>query len=169
MFLSPSGNKIAFLGSRGYVHLADGKSKQWMFDMKMNSSARTGCFLDDNYCITSGFDAEIYLWDLRYNNGKCVTKFANEDGTPTTSLAAYIPNSDYDAFKLPNTYLSVGAASGVVTIYKTTDIINGKFESMKSVMNLTTKVTSAHFHPSGQILATASKEVSKSISFKQDC
>lgn len=162
--MSPNGSRIAFLGSKGYVHIADGNSKQWMADLKMNSSARSGCFLDDNYCVTAGFDAEMYLWDLRYNNGKCISRFTNEDGTPVTSLAAYSPSPDYSSYCLPSSILCAGGSSGVATIYNDKASVEPPtskyhFSSTKSIMNLTTKITTSHFHPSGQMLAVGSKEV----------
>lgn len=164
MLVSPNGRRIAFLGSKGYVHIADGISKQWIADVKMNSSARSGCFLDDNYCVTAGFDAEMYLWDLRYNNGKCVSRFTNDDGTPITSLCAYSPPSDYSSYCLPTNAVCAGGSSGVATIYNDQSTTGQRaahfnFSPTKSIMNLTTKITTSHFHPSGQLLAVGSKEV----------
>lgn len=192
MSMSPFGTKFAFLGAEGYVHIADSHSKQWICDLKMNTTSRSATFLDETYCMTSGFDGDVYIWDTRYA-GRCVNKFHHEDGTATSSLATYIaPELSYHAalyqsqankwpsfFHVPSCFLSIGTMSGVASIFE--GLVNGQEASyynfnggsvngavvhnntpkpLKSVMNLTTKISTSAFHPSGQILAIASREVS---------
>jgi U3 small nucleolar RNA-associated protein 18 len=191
MEVSPLGSKLAFLGTEGYVHIADARSKQWIGDLKMNCTSRAVTFLDELTCVTSGFDADIYLWDLRHSHRpRCVSRFHHEDGTPTSALAVYAPPSSRDFnnnsagsnhnnhnnarfFSLSNCYLSVATMSGVVSLfegilstsatsayYSFSESNNASPKPLKSVMNLTTKITTSSFHPSGQILAIASNEVS---------
>lgn len=74
MSISPDGGKMAFLGNTGYIHIASGSSKQWIMDIKMNCSAYSSTFLDENTLVTSGKDADIYLWDLR-KSGRCLTRY----------------------------------------------------------------------------------------------
>jgi hypothetical protein len=73
MFVSPSGDKIAFLGSGGYAHICSGRSKAWMTDIKMNTPIRSLSFLDDYSVVTSGLDADVYWWDMRMT-AKCVLR-----------------------------------------------------------------------------------------------
>lgn len=191
MEVSPEGTKIAFLGTEGYVHIADGRSKQWIADLKMNCTSRAVTFLDELTCITSGFDADIYMWDLRFpHRPRCVSRFHHEDGTPTSSLAAFIPAhlsslnnrannigssaAQYrrDFYSLSNCFLGVSTMSGVSSVfeglssnsgnsfYSFAETNNSSPKPLKSVMNLTTKISASAFHPSGQILAVASNEVS---------
>jgi hypothetical protein len=113
-------------------------------------------------------------------------RFAHDDGTCTSHLSAYTPASTSTStststttsahygrgtYKLPRSYLSVGAESGVVSIfgadrdpfsgaYDFAGSLGGVPKQLKSVMNLTTQITSTCFHPSGQILAIASNQVS---------
>lgn len=62
-------------------------------------------------------------------------------------------------------YVAVGSESGVVSLYDYTSPVSGRVASkptpnlLKSVMNLTTKITTVKFHPSGQLMAIASNEV----------
>ena len=81
-------------------------------------------------------------------------RFANEDGTCTSALAA---TSDA---------LAVGSESGVVSLYADglpSDRSQvGNPTLSKAFMNLTTKVDSLAFHPSGQLLAAGSSEVTLS-------
>ncbi len=173
MSVSPEGSRIGFVGSHGYIHIADGASKQFIIDLKINATLKNISFLNEHLCITSGYDAEVYLWDLRYQNGKCISKFAHEDGTPTSFISSYYPKREGNPFfSLNNAYLSLGAVSGVNSVYEGTyndrlgvysftnpDESQHAPKPMKAIMNLTTKVTSSAYHPSGQILAIASREV----------
>jgi hypothetical protein len=103
-------------------------------------------------------------------------RFAHDDGTCTSHLSAYTPaptTTSYGSstYRLPKSYLSVASESGVVSIYGADrDAFSGGYDfagslggvpkQLKSVMNLTTQITSTCFHPSGQILAIASNQVS---------
>lgn len=174
MEVSPDGSRLGFVGSRGYIHIADSYSKQWIADLKINSTLKSISFLNDHICITSGYDAEVYFWDLRYPNGKCFAKFSHEDGTATSHISSYLPNNseENNFYSLTNAYLSIGAISGVDSIYEglydsqsgyyqfsPSGAINSRPKPLRSVMNLTTKITASAFHPSGQVLAIASYEV----------
>ena len=85
MCVSPGGGKIAFAGAAGYTHICDGRTKTWFSDVKvdspiyvcasmycrlwsfvqMNSSVRSLAFVDETTLLTSGLDANVYVWDLR--------------------------------------------------------------------------------------------------------
>jgi U3 small nucleolar RNA-associated protein 18 len=73
MSVSPSGSRLAFQGAAGHIHIADGVSKNWIMDLKMNTAARSMTFLNDNTLCTSGVDAQVYLWDTRAV-GRCITR-----------------------------------------------------------------------------------------------
>jgi len=160
--VSPEGEKIAFGGGAGYIHICSGKTKTWMMDLKMNTSVRSLCFKDETTLISSGLDADVYIWDLR-KTGKCLKRFAHNDGTCTSSLA--ICNNNITG---KGALLAVGAESGVVSLYD--DIFNSSssnnnnnsnkniIDPLKSIMNLTTKINDMTFHSSGQLLAISSEE-----------
>lgn len=165
MIISPNGSKIAFAGAAGYIHILCGKMKTWIMDLKMNTAVRSLYFLDEMTLVTSGLDADVYTWDLR-NKGKCVKRFAHDDGTCSSSLSGCSSsNSSSDS---SSHYLAVGTESGVVSIFNEKfSSINGSSQSklltaptaLKTIMSLTTKITCTTFHPSGQILAIASDQV----------
>ena len=208
--VSPLGSKLAFRGIGGYVHICGGVGAggsgggggghssngrgQWLTEVKMNTAARAIAFLDETHLVTSGLDADIYVWDLR-KAGRCLARFRHEDGSCTSHLSTYTPASalalaaagEADGtglYRLPQALLAVGTESGVVSVFgeqpsKAPVSQNGVFSfdrwnfgtypqsqngsaqpsPLKTVMNLTTKITSSVFHPSGQILAIASAEV----------
>jgi len=73
MTCSPDGSKIAIMGAGGYSHILDAKAKTSICDVKMNSPLRAQCFLSDTSFITSGLDAEVYIWDIR-KVGRCLAR-----------------------------------------------------------------------------------------------
>ena len=82
--------------------------------------------------------------------------------------AMYTSSTRGDAYQ---NYVAVGSESGVVSLYDYSTPVSGAQRSaqprpglVKSVMNLTTKITTVKFHPSGQLMAMASNEVT--LSFK---
>lgn len=59
--VSPDGRIIAFVGNDGYVILVDGKTRQWIGDLKMNGSVRAITFTGDGeFVIGSGSDGDVY-------------------------------------------------------------------------------------------------------------
>lgn len=226
MTVSPNGVWVVFVGQEGSIHLVDARSKQWVWEGKMNCSVRAAQFLDNRTLLTSGFDAEVYYWDIAGGDVPTATsssrggavqrsavqvtcrhRMANADGTSSLSLATYTPPSAPSSssgsssastaataeassgaeeagseaatavtpqcYCIPDVdYVCVGAMSGVATIFQRPASASASgaassggdasgessFSLMKSVMNLTTKVTSMAFHPSGQLLAIASGE-----------
>jgi U3 small nucleolar RNA-associated protein 18 len=151
MIVSPLGSRLAFLGTGGYVHIADARTKAWTGDVKMNTAARSAVFSDENSLVSSGLDADIYRWDLRMA-GRCVNRFKNADGTCVSSLAV--------GKTVSSSFLAAGSESGVLTLYDGASPRGGLEApaTLRTAMNLTSKVTAAQFHPSAQCMAYASPE-----------
>ncbi len=157
MFVSPNGSRIAFLGTSGYIHLACGKQKTWQCDLKMNTAARSAAFVDENTLFSSGLDADVYKWDLRMN-GRCLSRFKNEDGTCVSSLAVCPSTSSSSGF------LAVGSESGAITLYDG-DIPAGTEQpiALRTALNLTTKISNLVFHPSYQVMSFSSSELNDQL------
>lgn len=85
-------------------------------------------------------------------------RFHHEDGSCTSTLAAF--NSP----GYGNALLAVGTESGVESFFDVSEVVSSGLgqpkQFGKSVMNLTTRVDVSCFHPSGEIFAMASSEVS---------
>jgi len=59
--VSRDGKMIAFMGNDGYVILVDGKTRQWVGDLKMNGSVRAIEFEEGGeYLLGSGSDGDVY-------------------------------------------------------------------------------------------------------------
>lgn len=152
MLVSPEGTRLAFLGASGYIHLACGRQKTWVMDLKMNTAARSGAFLSEHVLVTSGLDADVYTWDLRMQ-GRCVARFKHEDGTCSSALACSSGG-----------HLALGAESGAVSLYSP-PLPRGTAPPAppKTLLHLTTQITSLAFHPSAEILALASSSKSDQL------
>lgn len=170
MCVSPLGSKIAFAGCGCYIHIICGTQKTFIMDIKMNTAVRCLTFVDEETLITSGLDADVYVWDLRYSGqGRCIGKFHHDDGSCSSSLAVHRDGSN------GNSYLAIGTESGVVTIFNADNsFITRSVDApikLKSMLNLTMKITNLSFHPSGQILAMSSDQARDQlrISHTQSC
>jgi len=154
--VSPDGSLIALVGNDGYIVLVDSHSKQCVGTLKLNGSVRAITFTPDGTCIiASGSDGDIYRWDVK--SRQCIERFANGDGTITSSLDA------------SSTTLAVGAESGVVNLYSEHNYRRQQQQSssflagiqtktpLKSIMNLHTSADMVRFNSDGQILAMSSQ------------
>jgi hypothetical protein len=89
-------------------------------------------------------------------------RFAHDDGSCTSSLSGFHSSSGGG-----ESYVAVGAESGVASVFPINALLNAaaggsvpkQCKQVRSLMNLTTKVSSSAFHPSGQLLAYASNQV----------
>jgi len=154
--VSRDGKMIAFMGNDGYVILVDGKTRQWVGDLKMNGSVRAIEFEEGGeYVLGSGSDGDVYRWHI--GSRRCVERFHNEDGTITSSLA------------VSSNFLAVGAESGVVNLYNDRHapslarggsrlgLASTNRAPLKSIMNLTTSADNLRFNHDGDILAMSTK------------
>ena len=157
LIMSPEGTKLAFLGASGYIHVACGRQKTWMMDLKMNSAARAGAFLNEQTLVTSGLDADVYTWDLRMQ-GRCLSRFKHEDGTCSSAIACAPRGGALDRAHGTQQCVSIGAESGAVSLF--TGALptgtNRPVQSPKSLLHLTTQITTLEFHPAGDFMALAS-------------
>lgn len=145
---SPDGRTVAFCGNDGYVVLFDVTSKRTRAELKLNGSVRAITFsVDGEHVLASGSDGDVYRWDVR--SKKCLERFANEDGTITSSLAISSSN------------LAVGAESGVVNLFPGN--VGQAKKPLKSIMNLATSNDALRFNSDGQILAFSSRREKDSL------
>lgn len=93
--LSPCGKYIAFLGRDGYIILVSFKTKQWIANLKMNSSVHSVDWsADGKYIWGVGIDGEVYQFDIAQR--ACVHRWM-DDGAFKPSALSVSPNEDYYA------------------------------------------------------------------------
>ncbi|KAF6039371.1 UTP18 [Bugula neritina] len=143
---SPCGKYIAFRGEYGYIHILSTKSKELVCQLKMNGSVNAITFSHNGaYLYSFGDDAMVYVWDM--SSLQCIHRFRDEGCLNGTSICT-------DEL---NNLLACGSESGVVNIYKSSDIMTSSDpKPVKVVNNLVTACTSARFNPSAQLLALSS-------------
>lgn len=95
---------------------------------------------------------EVTVWDM--NTRRVRHKFIDESCLQGTTIVTSSSNQ----------FLATGSAQGVVNLYNMEDVLQQKYpKSRKSILNLTTSVSSLKFNPSSEILALASVEIQNSI------
>ncbi|CAN0171064.1 unnamed protein product, partial [Discosporangium mesarthrocarpum] len=74
---SPDGKWLAFAGEDGYILLLSNRTKQWVGDFKLNTSANVIAFTPDSkFVLGAGADGEVYRFDIR--SRRCFSRFYNE-------------------------------------------------------------------------------------------
>lgn len=103
-----------------------------------------------SYLMASGGDADVYTYDLR--GRRCVRRWANDGGTPTSAMATSPDN---------HRFMAVASESGVVNVYDQPSGLPGpkttRPRPLKGIMNLTTPIESLRFNHDGQLLAMGSR------------
>ncbi|XP_020618605.1 U3 small nucleolar RNA-associated protein 18 homolog, partial [Orbicella faveolata] len=144
--VSPDGKHLVFVGTNGYLILLSSKTKQWIGNLKMNSSVSAVTFnADGSRMFTAGGDGEVYVWDM--NTRRCVHKFRDEGCLKSTTLSA----------SRDGQYIACGSDSGVVNVYDNQCLHQTQPKPLKAIMNLTTSVHKTLFNSTSEILAISSR------------
>ncbi|KAL4506056.1 hypothetical protein ABPG72_013817 [Tetrahymena utriculariae] len=145
--LSPNEAYIALFSEPGYIMILNAKTKQFLFEFKMNEPCTSVAFSHDSkYLFSSGKNGKIYQWDL---SKRCIFDVNQDQGTQATNKLRVSQNGDYIATSSP---------SGIVNIYsynKTTQTMSKS--TTKEILNLTTSVDTLCFNQQNELLLTASK------------
>lgn len=183
---SPDGKLVAFVGRRGYVHLLDwgsqggGNGGQVVGELKANSGLKGLAWVDGGAGLVGlGADSEVYRWDVGMR--RCVDRWRDEGGFGGCHLevdgrerymAVGFVSSLYLTFhtrrlesseEADQTHDTYSSTSGIVNVYDAATALNpsggdrSERKPLKSIMNLTTAVTTSKFSRDAQILAIASR------------
>lgn len=103
--LSPNQTFMTFFNEKnnGLIGLLNPRSRQYLFDLKMNETCTDITFLSDYELLTAGDKGNIYLWDLRTR--MIVNRFKDEGAVRVNSLAHR------------QGCLAVGSSGGIVNVY----------------------------------------------------
>ncbi|KAK4603643.1 hypothetical protein RGQ29_012236 [Quercus rubra] len=150
--VSPDSSTIAFVGNEGYILLVSTKTKELIWTLKMNGTARSLAFAEDGQqLLSSGGDCQVYHWGLRTR--ACFGKAVDAGCVNSTSLSTS-PNGKLFA---------AGSDSGIVNVYNREEFLGGKRKPMNTIENLTTKVDFLKFNNDAQILAISSSMKKNSL------
>ncbi|TPX75135.1 hypothetical protein CcCBS67573_g03599 [Chytriomyces confervae] len=144
---SPCGKFLAFTGRDGYIILVSRISKQWIANLRMNGTVRALDFSKDGRWLYSiGGDGEVYQWDLATR--QCVHKFYDEGAINVNTIAVSPDNS----------FIATGSSAGIVNVYSSSSALTSERPvPSRTLMNLTTPISTLAFHPSSQALLFASR------------
>jgi len=96
---------MAFFNEKnnGLMGVLNPRSRQYLFDLKMNETCTDLIFLNDYELLSAGDKGNLYLWDLR--NRMIVNRF-KDDGAVRVNSLAYRQGC-----------LAVGSSGGIVNVY----------------------------------------------------
>ena len=145
--LSPDEETIALYGDNQYLMMADARTKQLKFELRLNSECSSCVFSPDNrYLFASTEDGNIYQWDL--NMRKVVEMFHDVGSMKTTCMD----------FAGDSSYLASGTSSGIANLYRYNRLTRTLDKNIaKEITNLTTSLDDVHFNPTGEIMAISSR------------
>ncbi|XP_054163096.1 U3 small nucleolar RNA-associated protein 18 homolog [Oppia nitens] len=146
--ISNDNQLIAVKGKEGFIRFLTVKTKEHIFDLKMNGEVMSLDFSDDsNLLFTHGNEGKVYIWDIRKR--QCINRFVDEGCVSGTTITVS-PDSKY---------CCTGSDMGVVNIYRYDDVLTQTYpKPLKSIMNLTTEVSQLKFNHSSELLLMSSKE-----------
>ncbi|PIA13763.1 WD40 repeat-like protein [Coemansia reversa NRRL 1564] len=153
---STIGDRLAFMGNGGQIHLVSARTKQFVHTLSMNCAVRDVSFTADGYYLWSiGLDNEVYQWDLRQNS--CVSRWHDSTVFRPTCLGISRDGS----------YYASGDGVGIVNLYDTRSMRSNddddssaffNVKPFKAINNLTTSILGAKFNPNSDILGIYSRK-----------
>lgn len=153
LVISPSEDVFALWGESCYISIMCAKTKQLLYELKVNNPISTVTFsTDSTHLFCACQDGSIYQWDLIK---RAIFDSFHDQGSTKTVCIDVSRNFDY---------LATGSTSGIVNLYD----INRKTKQVdqknpKEVNNLTTYIDNVKFNPATEILALSSKWKKSSI------
>uniref|UniRef100_A0A8C4QRS3 U3 small nucleolar RNA-associated protein 18 n=1 Tax=Eptatretus burgeri TaxID=7764 RepID=A0A8C4QRS3_EPTBU len=149
--LSPDGKIMAIEGTSGYTHLVSLKTTELVGRVKVDGKITSSAFsLDGTTLYTTSNSGEVYIWDVGMR--RCINRFPDDGSNDTTSIA------------VNDTYLACGSESGIVNVYQKDSCLQTHIpKPLKILKGLVTSVNQLAFHPSGEMLATASSQKANAL------
>ncbi|CAG9559911.1 unnamed protein product [Danaus chrysippus] len=143
--LSPDGKFIATSDGFDEIYIICANSKELLRALKHNTNVESVVFSNNSenlYCY--GIQGEITVWDL----------------SMFRSIKKFTDNGCINASKIAMSHcgqlLATGSGEGIVNIYDTKNLTTQNPLPLKTIMNLTTKITNLKFNSTTEILSITS-------------
>lgn len=151
--VSPCGKYIAVIARYGEIHLLYGTSKELICTLKQEHVATSLAFSRDSKLLFAhGVSSEVCVYDI--GEQRLIHRFTDDGCINGTAITI---NSD-------DQLVATASKQGVVNVYNYNEVISKKLPTpVKSIMNLTTAISSIKFNHSSEMLALASNEVDSAV------
>lgn len=151
--ISPCGKYVAAIGRFGEIHLLFANTMELLCTLKQAHDATSLAFsIDSKYLFTHCVDSEVNIFDIAEQ--RFIHRFI-DDGCINGSTISISPNGQL---------VVASSQQGVVNVYNFNDVIRQKTpQPVKTILNLTTAISTTTFNHSSELLAIASKEVEDAI------
>lgn len=151
--ISPCEQYVAVVGRFGEVHVLYAGTYELVCTLKQEHDATSVAFsADSKYLFCHCVDAEVSIFDI--GQRRFVHRFI-DDGCINGTHISISPNGRM---------VAAASQQGVVNVYNYDDVFQTKIpRPQKSIMNLTTAISSTVFNHSSELLAIASKEVEDAV------
>lgn len=151
--MSPCGRYMAIVGRFGAIHILFANTSELLCTLKQEHDATSIAFSNDSkYLFSHCVDSEVNIFDI--GERRYIHRFI-DDGCINGGTVAISPNSQL---------LAASSQQGVVNVYNYDEVIRKKYpRPQKTILNLTTAISSTKFNHTSELLAIASKDVEDSV------
>ncbi|XP_034829850.1 U3 small nucleolar RNA-associated protein 18 homolog [Maniola hyperantus] len=150
--LSPNGKLLATSDKFDEVFIICAQSKELLRVLKLNSYVQSLAFSpnsDQLYCYSAL--GEVTVWDLSMY--RSVKKFI-DNGCVTAACMALSSCGQL---------IATGSGEGIVNVYETQNITTREPLPLKTISNLTTRITNLRFNSSTEILSVTSSYIPNAV------
>lgn len=151
--ISPCGKYFGVIGRFGEVHLLHTSTMELLCTLKQEHDATSVAFsIDSKYLFTHCVDSEVNVFAI--GEQRFSHRFI-DDGCVNGTVISISPNGQL---------VAAASQQGVCNVYNYNDVLREKCpKPLKTILNLTTSVTSATFNHSSELLSIASRDVENAI------
>lgn len=151
--MSPCGKYVAVIGRFGEVHLLFANTMELLCTLKQEHDATDIAFsMDSKYLFTHCVDSDVNIFDI--GEQRYVHRFT-DDGCINGSTISISPNGQM---------VAASSQQGVCNVYNYNEVMQKKYpQPVKTILNLTTAISSTKFNHTSELLAIASKEVDDAV------
>ena len=145
--ISADEQKIALFGNNQYILILSAKTKQLLFELRLNAECSACCFSHDgDYLFATTEDGHVYQWDLATR--KVVETFSDLGLLKTTCLD----------FSEDGKYLVTGNSVGIANLYSFNQLTKVLDKTvLKEFGNLTTSLDNVRFNPASEMMVVTSR------------
>lgn len=151
--ISPCGKYVGVIGRFGEIHILYANTMELFCTLKQEHDATALAFsIDSKLLFSHCVDSEVNVFAI--GEQRFIHRFI-DDGCINGSTISISPNGQF---------MAAGSQQGVCNVYNYNDVLREKCpKPLKSILNLTTAISSTTFNHTSELLAIASRDVENAI------